>query len=103
MKATEIYNELCQFRSSNGKGGKAPMELEQEGVKIIDIEDNGTDVISHTQYVGEEGGTVEEVIISYDHSRTFELRPDSNHFYIKLFDETGKQVSENYYMQMDKM
>ena len=103
MKAAEIYNELCQFRSSNGKGGKAPVELEKEGVKIIDIKDNGTDVISHTQYVGEEGGTVEEVIISYDHSRTFELRPDSNHFYIKLFDETGKQVSEDYYMQMDKM
>lgn len=103
MKGAEIYSELCQFRSSNGKVGKAPVQLEQEGVKKIDIEDNGADVISHSQYVGEEGGSVEEVIISYDHSRTFELRPDSNHFYIKLFDETGKQVSEDYYVQMDKM
>lgn len=103
MKAAEIYKELCQFRSSNGKGGKAPVQFEQEGVRIIDIQDNGADVISHTKYVGEEGGTVEEVIICYDHSRTFELHPDTNHFYIKLFDETGKQVCEDYYMQKDTM
>lgn len=103
MKAAGIYSELCQFRSSNGKYGKAPVQLEQEGVKKIDIEDNGADVISHTKYVGEDGGAVEEVITSYDHSRTFELRPDTNHFDISLIDETGKQVSESHYMQMDTM
>ena len=57
----------------------------------------------HTRYVGEYGGIVEEVITSYDHSRTFELRPDTNHFDISLFDETGKQVNEDHYMQMDTL
>jgi len=103
MKAAEIYSELCQLRSSNGKYGKAPVQLEQEGVKKIDIKDNRADVISHIQYMGEDGGIVEEVITSYDHSRPFELRPDTNHFNISLFDETGKQVNENHYMQMDTM
>lgn len=100
MKAVEIYSELCQFRSSNGRYGKAPVQLEQEGVRIIN-EAKGAEVISHTKYVGEDGGTVEEVITSYDHSRTFELRPDTNHFDIRLFDETGKQVSTNHYTQED--
>lgn len=35
MKAAEIYSELCQLRSSNGKYGKAPVQLEQEGVKKL--------------------------------------------------------------------
>lgn len=103
MKTVEIYGELCQFRYSNGTSGKAPVQLKQEGVQIIDMKDNGADVISHIKYVGEDGGAVEEVIISYDHSRAFEMRPDTNHFYIKLFDESGKQVNENHYMQIDTM
>lgn len=103
MKAVDIYRELCQFRYSNGTSGKAQVQLKQEGVQIIDIKDNGADVISHTKYVGKDGGAVEEVIISYDHSRTFELRPDTNQFYIKLFDENGKQINEYHYMQMDTM
>lgn len=103
MKAAEIYEALCQCRNPEVEGGKAPVELKQEGVKVIDVDDNGMDVISHTRYEGEDGGTVEEVITSYDHSRTFELRPDPNHFYITLYDETGNKISDSYYMQMDKM
>lgn len=88
MKAAEIYEALCQCRNPEIEGGKAPVELKQEGVKVIDVDDNGMDVISHTRYEGEDGGIVEEVITSYDHSRTFEIRPDPNHFYITLYDET---------------
>ena len=103
MKATEIYDALCQCRNSKVRGGKAPVELKQEGVKIIGIDDDEMDVISHTKYEGEDGGTVEEVIISYDHSRTFELRPDHNHFYITLYDEIGTKIRDSHYMQMDEM
>lgn len=103
MKAAEIYEALCQCRNPEVGGGKAPVELKQEGVKVIDVDDNGMDVISHTRYEGEDGGTVEEVITSYDHSRTFELRPDPNHFNITLYDEAGNKISDSHYMQMDTM
>lgn len=103
MKTDEIYEALCKCRNPEEKDGKSPMQLKQEGVKIIDIDDNRMDVISHTKYEGEDGGMVEEVIISYDHSRTFELRPDPNHFYIKQYDKTGKIIREAHYVKMDKM
>lgn len=103
MKAEEIYNALCQCRNPEANDGKAPMQLKQEGVKICDIDDDGMDVISHTRYEGEDGGIVEEVITSYDHSRTCELRPDPNHFYITLYDKTGSKISDSHYMQVDTM
>ena len=103
MKAEEIFEALCQCRDPDVKGGKAPIQLKQEGVKVTDIDDNGSDVISHTKYEGEDGGTVEEVITSYDHSRTFELRPDSNHFDITLYDKAGNTIRKSHYMRMDTM
>ncbi len=103
MKTDEIFESLCQCRDPEKEGGKAPVQLKQEGVRIIDIDDNGMDVISHTKYEGEDGGMVEEVIISYDHSRTFELLPDTNHFYIKQYDKAGEIIREAHYMKMDKV
>ena len=89
MTAKEIFINLCVCRDQ--KGGMSPSELEKAGVIIEDItSDNPSDdVISHKIYIGDDGEKVEEKIISYDHSRTFELRPDSNHFYIELL-ETGE-------------
>lgn len=103
MKTEEIYYALCQCRNSEVDGGKALIQLKQEGVKISDIDDDGIDVISHVKYEGEDGGIVEEVITFYDHSRTFELRPDPNHFYITQYDKTGKKIREAHYVQMDKI
>lgn len=103
MQAKEIYEALCQCRDPETEGGKAPMQLKQEGVKVSDVDDDEMDVISHTKYEGEDGGIVEEVFISYDHSRTFQPRPDSNHFYITLYDKEGNIISKSHYMQMDRM
>lgn len=61
------------------------------------------DVISRKKYEGEDGGKVEEVITSYDHSRTVELQPDPNHFDITLYDKEGNKISDSHYMQMDTM
>lgn len=103
MTAKEIYDALCQFRDPEAEGGMSPVQLKKEGVKVSTVDDDGMDVISHTKYEGEDGGTVEEVITSYDHSRTFELRPDSNHFYIALHDKKGKKMEDSNFMQMDPM
>lgn len=103
MKTEEIFSALCNFRDSQNNGGISPAQLKQEGVKSTDVDDNGQDVISHVKYEGEDGGTVEEVITSYDHSRTFDLRPDTNHFSITQFDSTGKEVKSASYMQMDNI
>ena len=73
MQALEIYEALCQCRDPEAEGGKAPMQLKQEGVKVSDVDDEGMDVISHTKYEGGDSGIVEEVIVSYDHSRPFQL------------------------------
>ncbi len=103
MKAVEIYDVLCQCRDPKAEGGKTPMQLKQEGVKMSEIDDDEMDVISHTKYEGEDGGIVEEMFISYDHSRTFEHRPDPNHFYITLYDKKGNKIKGSHYMQMDTM
>ena len=66
MKTEEIYHALCQCRNPEVGGGKSPIQLKQEGVKISEIADNEMDVISHIEYEGEDGGMVEEVITSYD-------------------------------------
>lgn len=103
MNGIEIFNKLCECRNPDAVSGKSPIQLKQEGIKITDIEDNGVDVISHTKFEGEDGGIVEEIITSYDHSRSFELRPDPNHFYIMLYDKMGNKIRDAHFMQMDSM
>ncbi len=103
MKAKEIYEALCKFRNSEGKEGKAPAQP-NECVRSYQDEDDGIDVIdviSHTRYEGDDSGAVEEVIASYAHSRTFEIRPDMNLFYDTLYDEAGNIMENSHYTQMD--
>ena len=90
MNASEIFKNLCDFRSQ--KGGMSPYELEKSGVEVKDMsssEIQSDDLISCKRYIGEDGKEVQEMISSYDHSRTCELRPDTNHFIITNLD-TGE-------------
>ena len=103
MTSREIFEALCACRNPDVEGGMAPNQLATNGVKMIDIEDRKPDVISHTEYYGDDGGKVVEIYESYDHSRTFELRPDSNHFYISLYDEQGQLKDNAHHVYWDKM
>lgn len=103
MTSREIFENLCLCRDPDREGGMAPKQLEANGVKMVDIEDNEFGVISHTEYYGDDGGKVVEIYKSYDHSRTFELRPDSNHFYISWYDEQGSLKNKAHYVYWDEM
>lgn len=94
MRTIEIYNGLCQFFNTKMNGEVAPSELKAKGVKVEAVPDNRADIITHDKYFGDDGGTVEVVIKSYDHSRTFELRTDSNDIYVSMELNGERQSSD---------
>ena len=97
MEAHEIYYELCKFWRNNQKNGLSPKEMEEMGVRIEQIDDN-----SPMKFYGNDGGTVEVFFEVHDHCRTFELRPDTNHFSITLYDPSGKPIKNDHFMTVDE-
>ena len=103
MNGSEIFKNLCIFRESNQERGISPAELKKLGIRMEDLPTNSNDEISRTLYYGDDGYNVLEVYVSYDHSRTFELKPDTNHFYLTLFDTSNNEIQRKTFMTIDDM
>ena len=99
--AREVFTDLCNFYRAHEQGEQYTLSKAFECEKR-DVPDSGMDVISHEEYITDDGKVV-VIYTSYDHSRTFELRPDSNHFDIKLYNNDGRKVDAAYYVVWDKM
>ena len=102
MTSKEIYDNLCLFRRSKQLHGIAPQKMKENGVRMEELPTNKEkDEISNTIYYGSDGGFVMESYASYDHSRAFELRPDSNHFQVTLCDKDGNELERDNFVYWD--
>lgn len=93
MTAGEIYRNLCEFRDNAQRAGMSPNEMKKCGVSIVEIPARVTgDGASSNKYIGEDSGYVIEDYWYSDHCKTFDTRPDTNHFGVSLYDEAGTVI-----------
>lgn len=99
----KIYREIATAVSAEeAEKNRKPIIsfLGAYGFREVDANESG-DAIS--RYVLDDGDDkIEARIESYDHSRTCEIRPDSNHNYLELC-EDGKVVDRLHYVFWDEM
>lgn len=90
-----IYNEIVQASSDAEKKKTAIVYfLKPYGFKNVDT-DPYNDVICRYELI-EGNQKIVAWVESYDHSRTGQLRPDSNHNYLELYDGNKRLKSYHY-------
>ncbi len=77
MKAREIFDSVFEHYESKLSRGLSINELRSRGVKV-----NGKD--GKTELFGDDGGSVIVSTKINFHDKTFEERPDTNHFKVEL-------------------
>ncbi len=102
MKATELFNGLHEFRVSGQTKGLSPTELEKRAdVTVHELPPSNEDMISHREYITEDG-RVEEEIISHDTSRTFKISYDIDTFHIYLYDKDNHLINKYEHQSTDE-
>lgn len=102
-KLEEIYREIAKAVSAEDveKTKKAiVLFIKPYGFEEVDTDESSDEIVKYELADGAD--RIVARIESYDHSRTFELRPDSNHNYLELY-EGDKKIDYLHYVFWDDM
>jgi len=102
-KLEKIYSEIVKAVSAEDveeTKRSIVLFIAPYGFKEVNADDSSDEIVRYELTDGDD--KIVARIESYDHSRTFELRPDSNHNYLELYEGT-KEINSLHYVFWDDM